>query len=272
MSRPACSASSSSAASHRSSDPSSVAVIVGANRGIGLAMTQALIQRGWKGKICATARDPSNAGALNALWQFRPDRFSVIKADVTDEDSVIQMAKEVKDIGNGRVDLVVCTAGILHEHGRMPETGLARVDKHFLIRNFEVNTVGVVLVAKHLTPLMITNRKEGRVHSVFAALSARVGSIEDNGLGGWMSYRVSKAAQNMAMRTLGVEVARRGIAVVSLHPGTVDTDLSQPFQKNVPKGKLFEPDHAARMLWDVIDRVEVGSTQYLDYAGKTIPY
>lgn len=133
--------------------------------------------------------------------------------------------------------------------------------------------MGPVLVAKHFTPLMVTARKTGRVPSVFAALSARVGSISDNGLGGWLSYRVSKAGQNQAMRTMSIELGRRGIVCVSLHPGTVATDLSGPFQKNVRPEKLFEADRAAGMLLDVIDSLGVEKNgAFLDYAGEVIPY
>lgn len=120
---------------------------------------------------------------------------------------------------------------------------------------------------------MVTKRKENRVPSVFASITARVGSIEDNALGGWISYRASKAAQNQALKTASIELGRRGIIVVALHPGTVDTDLSQPFQKNVPKGKLFPVDVAAAQLLDVIDSLEVSDNgSFLAYDRQPIPW
>lgn len=133
--------------------------------------------------------------------------------------------------------------------------------------------MGPVLVAKHLTPMMVTAKKEGRVPSIFAALSARVGSISDNHLGGWLSYRASKAGQNQAMRTISIEVGRRGIICLSLHPGTVKTGLSQPFWAGVRKDKLFEVKFAAGKLLDVVESVGIEQNgAFLDYSGKGIEY
>lgn len=123
----------------RNSDASAVAVVVGASRGIGLAIVQALVSRGWKGRIAATCRDTTNAPALSALWQFMPDRFRILDMDVCDEESIENAAREVKGWGKGRVDLVVQTAGVLHEGNSMPETSLARVEQAFLRRNLEVS-------------------------------------------------------------------------------------------------------------------------------------
>jgi len=117
-------------------------------------------------------------------------------------------------------------------------------------RAFRINTIGPALVAKHFLPLLSKDRK-----AVFAALSARVGSISDNRLGGWHAYRASKAALNMMIRTLSIELARQKpkALCVGLHPGTVDTDLSKPFQARVAKDKLFSPAHSARCLLTVLD-------------------
>lgn len=128
-----------SIAADRSSDSNAVAVVVGGSRGIGLAMVQALVSRGWKGKIVATCRDVEQAGALSALWQFMPDRFSVLSMDVCDEASIEEAVDEVKEwTGDSRVDLLVQCAGILHEGDNMPETSLARVNADFFRRNLEV--------------------------------------------------------------------------------------------------------------------------------------
>lgn len=124
----------------RNNNTSAVAVVVGASRGIGLAIVQALVSRGWKGRIAATCRDAENASALSALWQFMPDRFCILGMDVCDEQSIERAAGEVKEWGKGRVDLVVQTAGILHEGENMPETSLARVKQPFLRRNLEVSS------------------------------------------------------------------------------------------------------------------------------------
>lgn len=188
-----------------------------------------------------------------------------------------QIKKVAENVGSlseeARVDFVMHCAGILHEGGHMPETSLSRVESSFLRRNLEVNLMGPVLVAKHLSGMMTTKRKEGRVSSVFASISARVGSIEDNRLGGWLSYRASKAGQNQALRTISIELGRRGIICVSLHPGTVRTDLSAPFQKRVPQNQLQNVDVAAEKLLTVIDSLTSDDNgRFYAYDGKQIPF
>lgn len=197
----------------------------------------------------------------------------LVPIDTTVETSVAAAAAEVKALSNNRVDVLLHTVGLLHDGTNMPETSLARVDSAFLEKNLLVNTLGPILVLKHFTPLMVTARKPGRVPSVFATLTARVGSISDNALGGWMSYRASKAAQNMAVKTASIELGRRGIVVAALHPGTCDTELSGPFQKNVPKGQLFPVDMAATQLLDVVDSLgPEDNGGFFDYARKTIQW
>eukprot|EP00737_Agarophyton_chilense_P002745 gb/GEZJ01003157.1/.p1 GENE.gb/GEZJ01003157.1/~~gb/GEZJ01003157.1/.p1 ORF type:complete len:327 (-),score=42.77 gb/GEZJ01003157.1/:348-1328(-) len=260
-------------ASIRNSDPNAVALVVGASRGIGLAITQQLATR-WKGRIVATCREPDDAGALSALWQFMPDRFNVIRLDVENEESIQDAVQNVKKwTEDSRVDLLMHTAGILHEGENMPETSLSRVKADWLQKNLAINLMGPVLVAKHFAPLMTTSRKKDRVPSILATLSARVGSISDNSLGGWLSYRASKAGQNQAMKTISIELQRRGVICVALHPGTVATDLSAPFQKNVRPQKLFAVDDAANWLLDVVDSLEIDDTGgFFAYDRKPIPF
>jgi NAD(P)-dependent dehydrogenase (short-subunit alcohol dehydrogenase family) len=195
-------------------------VIIGANGGIGGALADALAEEG------ATVR-----------------RFSRPELDLLDEPSIAAAAASA-----GAAELIVVATGLLHDGGRGPEKAIHDLDPAWLAQQFAINTIGPALVAKHFLPIM---PRTGR--SVFAVLSARVGSISDNRLGGWYGYRASKAALNQLVRTLAVEDKRRndrGI-VVALHPGTVDTKLSQPFQQ---KGRdLFKPDRAAVQLLDVID-------------------
>jgi len=195
--------------------------------------------------------------------------------DVTEEASVSEAAEKLKEVSGGRLDFLINTAGILHDKStsRMPERNLSQVDADWMIENFKVNTVGPALVMKHFSPLMITSRKEGRVFSILATISARVGSISDNQLGGWHSYRISKAAQNQLSRTSSLELKRRGTAVVALHPGTVNTDLSEPFQGNVRPEKLFPVDTATVQLLDVLDSLEISdSGKFFDYAREPIEW
>jgi NAD(P)-dependent dehydrogenase (short-subunit alcohol dehydrogenase family) len=160
--------------------------------------------------------------------------------------------------------------GLLHEDGRGPEKALRDLDPAWLARVHAVNAIGPVMVAKHFLPLM---PRTGR--AVFAALSARVGSITDNRLGGWHGYRASKAALNMLVRNLAIEERRRNdrSIVVTLHPGTVDTDLSRPFQGNVVAGKLFDAERAALQLLDVIEDLKPhDSGKLFDFEGIEIPF
>ncbi|MEO6361030.1 MAG: SDR family NAD(P)-dependent oxidoreductase, partial [Sphingomicrobium sp.] len=133
-----------------------------------------------------------------------------------------------------------------------PEKTYRDLSQSALMRYFAVNAVGPALIAKHFLPLLPKDEP-----SVFAALSARVGSITDNRLGGWYGYRSSKAALNMLIKTLAIELARtRPLAIcVGLHPGTVDTKLSKPFQKNVGPDRLFSTARAACQLIDVLDHL-----------------
>ena len=135
---------------------------------------------------------------------------------------------------------------------------------------FRINTIGPALLAKHFLPLLRRDKK-----SAFAAISARVGSIGDNRLGGWASYRASKAALNMLLRTFSIEQARvnKNSVVVGLHPGTTDTGLSRPFQGNVPEGKLFTPAFVAERLLGVLDGLTPDATgQVFAWDGKRIEY
>jgi NAD(P)-dependent dehydrogenase (short-subunit alcohol dehydrogenase family) len=132
-----------------------------------------------------------------------------------------------------------------------------------------LNTIGPAIIAKHTLPLMNRNQR-----FVFAALSARVGSISDNGLGGWHSYRASKAALNMLLKNFALEVGRthkEGV-VVGLHPGTVDSKLSQPFQTNLPEGQLTQADAAAAKLLNVLMRLGADqSGRVFDFSGAEVP-
>ena len=135
---------------------------------------------------------------------------------------------------------------------------------------FRINAIGPALVAKHFLPLLDDGRK-----TVFAALSARVGSISDNRLGGWHAYRASKAALNMLVKTDAVELSRhKSEAIcVALHPGTVDTRLSAPFQRNIPSRSMVSPEIAAARMLKVVDVLEPTDSGYLiDWEGSRIPF
>jgi NAD(P)-dependent dehydrogenase (short-subunit alcohol dehydrogenase family) len=175
--------------------------------------------------------------------------------DVEDEASIAAAASALE--ASETFDLVVVASGLLHSDEVTPEKSYRQLSSASLQRYFAINATGPALVAKHFLPRLRKDRP-----AVFAALSARVGSISDNRLGGWYGYRASKAALSMLVKTLSVELARTHpqAACVALHPGTVATALSQPFQRGVPAERLFEPDAAARQLLGVIAGLRASDT------------
>ncbi len=221
------------------------AVVIGANGGIGAALVEALEEE------CVYARVHAFA---------RPE------LDILDEASIAAAAATV--LTGPPPSLIFVATGILHDSEHGPEKSFGALDPAWLAKTYAINTIGPALIAKHFLPLLPKGER-----TVFAALSARVGSITDNRLGGWHGYRASKAALNQLIRTLAIEMKRvndRAI-VVGLHPGTVDTPLSKPFQTNVAPGQLFDPARAAVQLLDVIDDLGVkDSGNVIAWDGATI--
>ncbi|MFN7056444.1 SDR family NAD(P)-dependent oxidoreductase [Hyphomonas sp.] len=234
-----------------------VAVVFGSSGGVGRALAEALVARGGYARVFAVSR--SGAGVEGA---------EALEADFLDE-AALARAAEVIGAG-GPVGLCIVASGILSDgEGLQPEKSYRQQSKEAFERVFAANTIAPALIAKHMLPLMPRAER-----SVFAALSARVGSITDNRLGGWHAYRASKAALNMLVRNYAIEQARRapGAICVGLHPGTVDTGLSKPFQSGVSKEKLFTPEVSAGYLLDVIDRLgPEDSGKCFDWAGKEVP-
>ncbi len=220
------------------------AVIIGATGGIGAALAEALEQQG--------------------QIVLRLGRRSTPALDLLDEASIARAAAE---IGPG-LRLVVDATGLLHDAQLQPEKSLRQLDPAHLARSFAINATGPALLMKHFLPLLA---REGR--SVFATLSARVGSIGDNRLGGWVSYRASKAALNQILRTAAIEVARgRPEAIcVALHPGTVETSLSSPFAK--AGLEVQSPEQSAARLLAVMAALTSAQTGlFFDHHGKPIPF
>jgi len=228
------------------------AVVIGASGGIGGAFEAALVEE----------------GAFDIVHGFARSRSGPYQLDLLDEASIAAAAAHVAQ--GPAPALVIVATGLLHEGDLGPEKALRDLDPAWLSRLYAVNAIGPALVAKHFLPLMPRTGSP-----VFAALSARVGSISDNRLGGWHGYRASKAALNMLVRNLAIEERRRNdrAIVVALHPGTVDTALSRPFQGNVQPGRLFDAERAALQLLDVIEELKVtDSGKLFDYEGTEIPF
>jgi NAD(P)-dependent dehydrogenase (short-subunit alcohol dehydrogenase family) len=244
-------------------------LIVGASQGIGLGFVRKLLQDGRIAKIYATYRRKVSADELLTLKSEYPEKICCLEVDVTDEGQISQaavcIAEEV-----GKLHLVVNCAGILHEGSIQPEKSLKHIDPEHLLRYFQVNSISSLLLAKHLLPLFRHGEK-----SILAAISAKVGSIGDNQLGGWYGYRASKAALNMFMRNVAIEYRRTSprTIVTMLHPGTTDTRLSQPFQKNVSVEKLFSVERTVTQLLEVIENLdEDDSGQFFSWDGSRLPW
>lgn len=221
------------------------ALVLGASGGIGRA-------------LAARLSEDSNCEKLVCLSRSE-DGF-----DVTDETSVRQAAEP---LSGQDFDLILCATGALTIGDVGPEKSIRQISQAAMTAQFAVNAIGPALVLKHFVPLLAKRRR-----SVFAFLSARVGSIGDNGLGGWISYRSSKAALNQIVHTAAIEVSRTHPAssIVAVHPGTVMTGLSDPFASGHQR---MEPEAAAGKILQMLDGLQPGDTgKFFAYDGTAIPW
>lgn len=231
------------------------AIIFGTSGGIGRALTEQLVSTGKYETVFAASRtDPGIEGA------------HYLDVDILSDDSLAAAGASVKAAGS--LALCLVATGVLSDDDVVPEKSYRHQTLAAFNHVFAVNTFAPGLIAKHMLPLFARDAR-----GVFAALSARVGSISDNRMGGWHAYRASKAALNMLIRNYAIEQARRNEKFISvaLHPGTVETVLSQPFQANVPEKQLFSADQSAAYLLSVIDELRpVDTGKIFDWAGKEI--
>lgn len=221
-----------------------VAVVAGATGAIGQAMVDRLRSDPGIDHIVALARSVDRLASLYA----NSDRITRLPCDITDEDCLARAVAATA--GHGELRLLVIATGMLHHPGYQPERSWRKLDAAELQRNFMINSIGPAMLAKHFLPLV---PRQGR--SVIAALSARVGSIGDNRLGGWYGYRASKAALNQIIRCLAIDLGRTHpeAICVALHPGTVASPLSAPFTTSLAPERLFSPARAAAQLHAVLD-------------------
>jgi NAD(P)-dependent dehydrogenase (short-subunit alcohol dehydrogenase family) len=235
------------------------AVVFGASGGIGGALVDHLAASNKVAQIYAGSRSPQ----IRISEKIIPFVF-----DLEDEESIAAASRTAG--ADGSLHLVFVATGILSSDILKPEKSWSAQNPASYAKMFAINTIGPALIGKHFLPQLSRTDK-----SVFAALSARVGSIGDNRLGGWHAYRASKAALNMVVRNFALELAHRNknAIAVSLHPGTVDTHLSAPFQSGVKPEKLFTSTYSAQQMLQVINDVTVESSGNL-YAwdGAHIPF
>jgi len=247
---------------------SRTALVTGAGSGIGLALVDQLLADPGIGLVYAGCRKPEFSFALNER-AAEDSRLKVIALDVTDASSVVAAASLIQEAE--KLDLVINTAGILHSvSGMRPEKRLADINTDDLLLAYDVNALGALRLAVELEPLLKASKA-----AQFISLSARVGSISDNNLGGWYAYRASKAALNMLLKTLAIEWsrARPVITCAALHPGTVSTALSDPFTADGFSGKVFTPAESATHLLAVINDLTANeSGGFYAWDGQEIPW
>jgi NAD(P)-dependent dehydrogenase (short-subunit alcohol dehydrogenase family) len=233
-------------------------VIVGASGGLGSAFVRQL------------ASDPNNRIYALSRSAMKNDCANVRceQIDFANEASIFHAAQ--MSAQDAPLDAVIVATGLLHDADLLPEKSLRDLSAESFQRSFLVNTLGPALVAKHFLPKL--HRKQ---RSLFAALSARVGSIGDNRLGGWYAYRAAKAALNMVIKTASIEAARSHpeAIVVGLHPGTVDTDLAKPFLRRLPSEQCFTTDYAVEQLLSVLEGLTREDTgKVFAWDGREVPW
>ena len=284
----------------RNSDPNAIYVITGASRGIGLQMVKTLSKR-VQGTIIACCRDPTNATLLQSFINDHhhdnknnnlTSNIVIHPLDLENQSSINTLKTFIEEKYNNRVDILLNVAGLLGDGGITtpgPERSIKYLDREWVEKVMAVNFLGPLFLSQALSPMMMMKRNTRNSKSrdpkntsmverqsnisIIVNLSARVGSISDNGLGGWISYRSSKSALNQATKTMSLELKRHGIWTIALHPGTTDTDLSKPFQRNVKDGRLFPVEFTVDRLLNVIDCMEEEhSGGFYDWSGTALPF
>ena len=240
-------------------DPGPSCVLVaGASGGIGSAFCDQVAERFAAVTLVRLARDPSKLAPL-------PVRSVDIGFDIGHEDRIRDAVAQIPE--SPAIDWVFVATGWLHDGVRRPEKTYKRLDASHLLHAYRINAIGPALLIKHLIP-----RLDPSLSCRLGVLSARVGSISDNRLGGWHAYRASKAALNMLIKNIAIELARNNgrHVIVGLQPGTTDTALSAPFQRNVPADQLQTPDYTARQLVQVMLRLRTEDSGGLfDFLGES---
>ena len=233
------------------------ALIIGGSGGIGMGLVKSILKNNHTCIIYATYG--------KSKPEFHDHRLTWYQLDVTKEDDYKSLSADLK-----KIDWIINCVGMLHTKDKGPEKAVRAIEPEFFLDNFRVNTLPTLLIAKYFSRSILESKA-----SILAVISAKVGSIQDNRLGGWYSYRASKAALNMAIKTISLEWQYKvpNCCVAALHPGTTDTQLSAPFQANVAIKKLFSADQTAALLIDVIDNLNSkNSGRSWNGDGKEIPW
>lgn len=240
-------------------------IIIGAGHGIGLALAQELSEDSTREVYC-TYRNFSKASGLMELAETRSN-VKPTDCDPLDENQLQTLKSNLAE--NGKYQLIINTVGVLHSYNFGPEKSLRSINLENMEYIFKVNTLATPLLAKNLSSLI-----DKETTGAFVSLSAKLGSISDNELGGWYSYRASKAALNMFMKSISVEFKRMKLptVVLSIHPGTTRTELTKPFIDNV-KHKIWEPSESAKNILNVLEGKTIkDSGLFKNWDDSTLPW
>lgn len=242
-------------------------LVFGGGHGIGLALVKQLLKE-TKCFLFVTYRKMESASELLELQRSFPDRIESFQIDFQSEDNLIQLRELLVERGIN-IDLILYSIGFLHDELIQPEKSFRDFDMETFSKSMNINSAYFGLVAKYFSTLLPKDSASSVV-----ALSAKLGSITDNGLGGWHSYRASKAALNMLIKNLDIELKRKKLAslVLAVHPGTTKTELSRPFTKNTSY-ILHTPDETAVNILKLIDNVDVNeSGKFLSWDGEELKW
>ena len=230
--------------------------IIGASGAIGNAFVEHYSDDQSVNKVFAFSRKKQS---------YENKKVQSFELDIENQNSIQDAAEKIKE---NRLNHIIVATGILHSESFGPEKSIKDINHESMTKVMSVNTIGPSLVGRYFIPLLTKDTK-----SILAFLSARVGSISDNKLGGWYSYRASKTALNQIIKNFSIELKRTNpkAVVLGLQPGTVDSKLSEPFKKNVAKGKLFSPEQSIELLLGVIEKVTIeDSGNLIAYDGEII--
>lgn len=238
-------------------------LIIGANSTIAKSIALQIIKDN-NYKLIVVSRD------ITFYQQQQFTHSKIISVEDYQEASIKIALKEINKDQKISIEQVFICHGLLHNDAINPEKRLQEFSSQAFTKILTANTITPILWLKNLLPLL-----KGKQHCKLVVFSARIGSISDNKIGGWYSYRASKAALNMLIKSAAVELSRtvKNVKLISFHPGTTDTPLSKPFQKNVPKHKLFNSEFVALQLLKIVKEANIdGEASFLDWQGKPIPW
>ena len=246
------------------------AIIFGASGGIGREFVAYCLQK--YDHVFACTRQPQSFKTVEGVHR---GTLHLMQVNPTSERELKVFAQFISS-RDFNVQLIINACGVLHDKdGLVPEKKIEDFNVENFEKNIRGNTIITPLIAKHLMHLLDKGAKQLNTTGVFASLSARVGSISDNYLGGWYSYRASKAALNQLIKTLSIEANRRfkSCVVIAIHPGTTDTNLSKPFQENVPEDQLFTAELSIEKMMSIIEGIaQEESGKFYAWDGKEIEW